>query len=285
MLNKISESIYYSSHQNDQERPVLGLVCGDEYSLVVDAGNSVQHARDFLHEVEKLNLPPIKYLVITHAHWDHFLGMNEFGATIIVNSLTNQMLNDWRNYSYDDRSLKEYVDSKKMSSQCVEIIQNEIPERDTFQLSTPDIIFEKSLHLDLGNKICVLETIRSTHTNDSTIVYVPDEKVLFLGDSPYGTTKNSLYHFKESILLPMIEDIQKYDAIHFLLGHESICDLEEMDTYWKELISACKAAQSTSIEEAVECFERDNNRKPNDDEHFFLKAFVNDQILKLMGTE
>ncbi|MEK4052107.1 MBL fold metallo-hydrolase [Paenibacillus sp. FSL F4-0087] len=284
MLKQISESIYYLSNQNDKERPTLGLVCGDKYSLVVDAGNSVQHARDFLHEIEKLNVPPVKYVVITHAHWDHFLGMNEYGATIIMNSLTNQKMNDWRNYSYDDHSLQEYVDSKKMTTLCMETIQHEIPDRDTFQLSHPDIIFEESLHVDLGNKVCILETIRSTHTDDSTIVYIPDEKVIFLGDSAYNTTTNSLYHIKQDKLMPMIEDIRQYDAVHFLLGHESICDVEEMATYWRELISANNAVKSTSLEEAIERFEVANDRKANDNELFFLQGFVNDQILQSKTT-
>lgn len=78
----------------------------------------------------------------------------------------------------------------------------------------------------------------------------------------------------------MIEDIQKYDANYFILGHESICDLEEMNLYWKELISTSKATDSTSIDKAIERFERENNRTPNSNEHFFIKAFVNDQIIK-----
>lgn len=78
----------------------------------------------------------------------------------------------------------------------------------------------------------------------------------------------------------MIEDIRKYDATHFLLGHESVCDTEEMDQYWKELISTSKAVTSASLEEAIAAFEADHDRKPNENELFFLKAFVNDQILK-----
>lgn len=280
MLNKLSESVYYLSNQNDQERPTLGLVCGDKYSLVVDGGNSVQHARDFLQEISNLNVPPIKYLVITHAHWDHFLGMNEFNATIIVNSLTHQKMNVWRNYYYDDRSLNSYVESNKINLQCMEIIQREIPERDSFKLNTPDIVFNGSLNIDLGNKACTIETIRSTHTDDSTIVYIPDEKVIFLGDSVYGTTTNSLFHYKKSQLMLMIEDIQKYDASHFLLGHESICDLDEMNVFWKELTICSRGAKSTSLDRALESFEKDNHRSPQGDELFFLKAFVNDQVLK-----
>lgn len=88
MLNKLSNSIYYLSIQDDRDRPTLGLVCGNKHSLVIDSGNSVQHAKDFLQEIDKLNVPPVKYVDITHAHWDHFLGMNEFDG-VIVNSQTN----------------------------------------------------------------------------------------------------------------------------------------------------------------------------------------------------
>ncbi|ATP41323.1 hydrolase glyoxylase [Solibacillus sp. R5-41] len=280
MLNKLSDTIYYLSHQDDRDRPTLGLVCGDQYSLLIDSGNSTQHAQDFLLEIAKLNVPPIKYLVITHAHWDHFLGMNEFDATVIVNSQTNEMLRKWQSYSFDDNSLQMYVDNKQMSAMCMKIIQDEIPNRDSFKLNTPDIIFDNSLTIDLGNKVCILEKIKSTHTDDSTIVYIPDEKVVFLADCAYGTTTNSLFHYKQSVLLPMIEDIQKYDAEMFLLGHESICDLNEMTKFWKELTAASEAVKSSSLENAIASFKVENKREPNDDELFFIKAFVNDRVIQ-----
>lgn len=280
MLKKLSNSIYYLSNQNDKDRPTLGLVCGDQYSLIVDAGNSTQHAKDFIREIEKLHVPPVKYLVITHAHWDHFLGMNEFEATVIVNSQTDELMKKWRSYKFDDSSLEEYVNSNQMNTMCMEIIQEEIPNRAKFKLNSPDIIFEDKLTIDLGNKVCILEKISSTHTDDSTVVYIPDEKVIFLADCVYSTTTNSLFHYKQAMLLPMIQDIQKYDADMFLLGHESICDLEEMNKFWKELTTASTAVTSTSLDHAVESFKVDNNRDPNDDELFFIKAFVNDYIIQ-----
>lgn len=280
MLNKLSDTIYYSSNEDDRDRPTLGLVCGDQYSLIIDAGNSTQHAKEFLLEIEKLQIPPIKYLVITHAHWDHFLGMNEFDATVIVNSQTGELLKKWQSYTFDDPSLQTYVESNQMSAKCMEIIQAEIPDRDRFKLNSPHIIFENTLTINLGNKICILEKIKSTHTDDATIIYIPDEKVIFLGDAPYSTTTNALFHFKQSLLLPMIEDIQKYDADYFLLGHESICDVDEMNTYWQELKAANQAAKSTSLHEATACFKAENKREPNENELFFIEAFVNDRIIQ-----
>lgn len=280
MLNKLSDTIYYLSNQEDRGRPTLGLVCGDRYSLLIDSGNSPQHAQDFLLEIEKLNVPPVKYVVITHAHWDHFLGMNEFDASVIVNSQTNEKIKEWQSLSLDDRSLQKYVTTNQMSPMCRKIIQTDMPNRDSFKLQSPDVVFENALTIDLGNKVCKLERIKSTHTDDSTIIYIPDEKVLFLGDCAYGTTTNALFHYKQSLLLPMMKDIQKYDAEMFLLGHESICDLNEMNIYWEELTSASQAVKSTSLEDAIESFKVENKRDPNDNELFFIKAFVNDYIIQ-----
>ncbi|MGB3101855.1 MAG: MBL fold metallo-hydrolase [Psychrobacillus psychrotolerans] len=281
MLNKLSNTIYYLSNQDNNERPTLGLVCGDSYSLIIDSGNSPQHAKDFLLEIEKLNVPPVKYVVITHAHWDHFLGMNEFDATVIVNSQTNEIIKEWQSFSYDDRSLKSYVNTNQMSAMCMNIVQTDMPNRDSFKLKSPDVIFEKTLTIDLGNKVCILEKIKNTHSEDSTVIYIPDEKVVFLGDCAYGTTTNSLFHFKQSLLLPMIKDIQKYNAEMFLLGHESICDSTEMDIYWRELTRSSQVVKSSSLQDALDCFKVQNKRDPNNNELFFIKAFVNDHIIQL----
>ncbi|MCM3398154.1 MULTISPECIES: MBL fold metallo-hydrolase [Oceanobacillus] len=280
MLNKLSDTIYYLSNQDDKERPTLGLIYGDQYSLIIDSGNSTQHAKDFLIEIEKLNVPPVKYVVITHGHWDHFLGMNEFDATVIVNSQTNEMIKEWEHYSFDDISLQKYVNTNQMSAMCMKVIQTDMPNRDSFKLKSPNIIFENTLTIDLGNKVCILERVKSTHTDDSTIIYIPDEKVVFLGDCAYGTTTNSLFHYKQSMLLPMIKDISKYDAEMFLLGHESICDSTEMDIYWEELTTASRVVRSTSLENALKYFKAENKKNPNDNELFFIKAFVNDHIIQ-----
>ncbi|MCK6074621.1 MBL fold metallo-hydrolase [Paenibacillus silvae] len=280
MLKQLSESIYYMVNDNERERPVLGLVCGEKYSLVIDAGNSVQHAREFLAEIQRLQVPPVRYVVLTHAHWDHFLGMNEYGdAIVIVNRLTEQRLNEWREYAFDDTALLEHVENKRISAHAMEVIQNEMPDRESLRVGMSGVVFEGTLQLDLGNKVCMLEQIRSTHTNDSTIVYVPEEKTLFLGDSPYSTTTSSLFHYKQQLLLHMIEDIQRYDAVHFLLGHESVCDGEEMDVFFGQLKACNQAVSSTSLDEAMKSFEREQGRAPVGDELFFLKALVNDRIL------
>ncbi|WP_277585786.1 MBL fold metallo-hydrolase [Psychrobacillus antarcticus] len=122
---------YYLSHQDNNERPTLGLVCGDRYSLIIDSGSSPQHAKGFLLEIVKLNVPSVKYVAITHALWDHFLEMNEFDATVIFNSQTNEMIKEWQTLSYDDSSLQSYVNTNLMTAMCMKIVQVDMPNRDS----------------------------------------------------------------------------------------------------------------------------------------------------------
>ena len=83
--------------------------------------------------------------------------MNEFKATVIVNSRTNELLKEWQSYRFDDNSLQKYVKANQISAKDMEIIQANIPNRDSFKLNSPDVIFENTLTIDLGNKVCLIE--------------------------------------------------------------------------------------------------------------------------------
>jgi len=77
-LTKVTEKIYYLVNEKETDRPVLGYIKGDKYSLMVDAGNSKNHVEKFNSSVEKLNLRLPDYVAITHWHWDHSYGMNYY---------------------------------------------------------------------------------------------------------------------------------------------------------------------------------------------------------------
>ena len=42
-MQKISNRIFYLPSMEETDRPVLGYIKGDRYSLMVDAGNSPKH--------------------------------------------------------------------------------------------------------------------------------------------------------------------------------------------------------------------------------------------------
>lgn len=72
-LKKLSNRIYYLPNEEETDRPVLGYIKGDKFSLAVDAGNSVKHVKKFYEELRKANLSLPDFTVLTH--WDHTFGI------------------------------------------------------------------------------------------------------------------------------------------------------------------------------------------------------------------
>ena len=46
-LIKINDRIWYSMYEEERDRPCLGYVRGDHWSLAVDAGHSDAHVKEF----------------------------------------------------------------------------------------------------------------------------------------------------------------------------------------------------------------------------------------------
>ncbi|MFB4160296.1 MBL fold metallo-hydrolase [Geomicrobium sp. JSM 1781026] len=280
MLQKITANTYYLINDDKKERPTLGVICGENASLVVDAGNSSLHAQELISEVKRLRLPPIKYVVVTHAHWDHFLGVNEYEASLIVSKKTNEKLQLWKNCSFSDEGLAEIEREQNVGSIFSEVVKTELNDRDTFQVKDADVIFDHQLTVDLGNMLCVIEEMASTHTEDATVVYNPKERVVFFGDATYGKTTESLFHYSHKSIDAMIADAKKYEADWTVLGHESVCDNEEMNLYWRELASSSRAAHTRSFADSINTFRLLEGREPTDNEMLFIEAFVNDVLIE-----
>ena len=50
----------------------------------------------------------------------------------------------------------------------------------------PTLTFQDQIELDLGEVTCVLKHVGGDHAHDSVVIYVKEEKILFLGDCIYA---------------------------------------------------------------------------------------------------
>lgn len=183
-FKKLSEHIWYMTHEEERDRPNLGYVKGDNWSLAVDAGHSDIHTKEFYAFLEKEGLPLPSLTVLTHWHWDHTFGMHAVNGLCIANEKTNKHLEEWKTkietegtddfLAIGESVRKEYEGNKKV-------------------IVTPaDIVFSGEMTLDLGGcKVRIIQT-ESPHTDDATIVYVCEDKVLFLGDSTCSQYPNGV---------------------------------------------------------------------------------------------
>ena len=174
-LKRLTEHIWYMPFEQERDRPNLGYVKGDHWSLAIDAGHSAAHVREFYSLLEKENLPLPGLTVLTHWHWDHTFGMHAVKGLTLANDQTDRYLAEWKN-KIEKNGPDEFF-------AIHESIRREYGTNTEVTVKKADIVFSGKVILELGG--CTVRVIQAEapHTDDSTLVCVDQDKTLFLGDS------------------------------------------------------------------------------------------------------
>lgn len=275
MLNKISENTYIMPHRDKTDRPSLALISGEKYSLIIDSGNSPRHAQEFLDEISNLDVPPLKYLIITHSHWDHIFGINEMNLITICQRNCAKKIEELRELNWDDDSLDLHLKSGLLNELGVSSIKEEIPNREGFTIGSIDIVFDDHLDIDLGNLTCNITSIGGCHTDGSTVVHVPEDKVLFLGDCVYGKRYDGIYGYEMRTLSNMIDKIDAFDADTYIISHEDIFTKKMIQSFWQDIRDTYQIAhEGLNLESSIKKFKNTFNKEIDDNTSFLLDSFI-----------
>lgn len=101
---------------------------------------------------------------------------------------------------------------------------------------TSDIQFKKELFINLGGMTARIFHTVSPHSEDTVLIYIPEERILFLGDSTSEDFYNDGYMDKEklSALTSLIESI---DCKYCILGHADPLTKSYLLDYLKSIIN------------------------------------------------
>lgn len=205
----MSERVWYYPYESERDRPNLGYIKGDNWSLAVDAGHSAAHTEEFYNSLREEGLPLPSLTVLTHWHWDHSFGMHAVNGLCIANSKTNQHL-----LNFQDKILKN---GSGFFLDMHETIRKEYCNHSSVIVKSADIVFEGEILLDAGNCPIRLFQAESPHTDDATLVHVIDEKILFIGDANCGEFPSGM---KDKRLVDrFVAVISSVDADRCLEGH------------------------------------------------------------------
>ena len=179
-LNRVTERVWYYPFEKERDRPILGYIKGDDWSLAVDAGHSRSHTMEFYSALKESGLPLPSVTVLTHWHWDHSFGMNAIKGNCISNERTKDHLVKFKEW-YSNHDVEDFL-------KIDECIRKEYADLKTNPviISIPNTLYVGEMKLDAGNCPIRLLQTESPHTDDSTLVFVEREKVLFLGDAAGG---------------------------------------------------------------------------------------------------
>ena len=206
---QLSDRVFYYPFEEERDRPLLGYVKGDRLSLAVDAGHSAAHVEEFYGALAAEGLAKPDLTVLTHWHWDHTFGMHAVHGLTIANARTNGYLLDLQK-----RMGPELEAEFKQKEPTIAL---EYADGQPMVVVPADIVFTGELELDLGGVGVRLFQAESAHTDDSTLVLVPDEKVLFMGDSMSG--EYPTWEVDPVRMNSLLGTLRKIDADHFLTGH------------------------------------------------------------------
>ncbi|HHX68125.1 MAG TPA: MBL fold metallo-hydrolase [Gallicola sp.] len=218
MIIKQTENIYYLPCDEETDRPVLGYISGKNRSLMIDAGSSKRHCELFFKLLKELNLKYPDYVVLTHYDWDHSYGLHSIDSISFACTDTNNQLKKMMSWKWTDQDMKNREINGDESPFCNKMIKKEYPNRDII-IKMADIEFEKHLKIDLGGISCELFKVNEYHTKDSVVIYIPEEKYLFLGDCIYASSRHN-DETKQKLLKDLIYTIEKIDFNFCIIGHE-----------------------------------------------------------------
>lgn len=239
-LVKVTDRIFYLPGEAETDRPFLYYIKGENYSVVIDAGNSKQHVDLFYRGIEEMNLPYPKYTVITHWHWDHTFGIPYVSGETIANELTRQKLIQVSQWVWTVEAMEEREKSGEDIAFCNACIKKEYPNLGDIKVKTVDIGITQMKELDLGDVHVWLYPVDSIHSRDALVVYIPEEKALFIGDADCEDHYERNGEVDPEKLEAYAEFITKFEFDYYLLGHDYPDNKKGVMKYFDELREKAK---------------------------------------------
>lgn len=220
-LKKLTNRIYYLPHNPKTDRPILSAICGSNQTLIVDTGNSDNHAKLFLNQLSQHQITNYHCVVLTHWHWDHSFGTNRMNLLTIAHEKTKIQLEKITGYEWSDEALNSRVEKGLDNQFCSEMIKKEFGVNRNISITLPNITFKEKLEIDLGDIQCVIKHVGGDHSDDSSLIFVEEEKVLFLGDCLYPSLYTKQPRYKIDNVRRLLENIELFDADIYVLSHEA----------------------------------------------------------------
>ena len=143
-----TDNVYIFRYENHQSMFVVtraGVIATDPISLRRPA------AKAYIEEIRKITQAPIKYVIYSHAHYDHIAGGKPFkdlGATFIAH--------------------------KNAKARIVELKPADVV--------VPDQVVDKQKTINLGGTTLELIYVGKNHSDSTLVMRLPKEKIIFTVD-------------------------------------------------------------------------------------------------------
>lgn len=165
-FDKLSDNAYAYTAEGD---PNTGIIIGDDAVMVVDTQATPVMAQDVIRRIREVTDKPIKYVVLSHYHAVRVLGASAYQADQIIASQDTYDLIVERGA----QDMKSEIERFPRLFRAVESVPG---------LTWPTLTFKGEMTLWLGKLEVKLLQLGRGHTKGDTVVWLPQQKILFSGD-------------------------------------------------------------------------------------------------------
>ena len=191
------------------------VVSKDRNQLIgVDAGSRPDSAKTAYEALQAYapGLPPLTTVFITHAHWDHVGGHSYFGSLSSHPKFYGRA-------NYQEEFAREFNGPDVFGKEFF----GERFNTEEVRSYKPDVAIDNRTDLNIGGTKFELIPVRGGETHDAMLIYLPDERVMFMGDviMPYLGAPFAQEGDLEG-LFDAIDVIVSRNPQYLLQGHEPL---------------------------------------------------------------
>jgi glyoxylase-like metal-dependent hydrolase (beta-lactamase superfamily II) len=239
-VERISEHVYRMP-PGPPDRPSLCAVVGTRRTVMLDAGSSRAHTREFLDGLAAFGVVAPSAVVYTHSHWDHVLGGVEVDGLVIAHELTAANLTELASRDWSDEGLDRRVADGLAGPGHAIAVKEELPTPRTVEVAPADVVFRDGLDLALGGVTVRVRHVAGDHSADGSVMFVEPDALLFLGDSTYPSLNGGL---TAESAFRLCDAIRSFGAEHFVEGHDdAVWSRAEMEELFEKMRVAEQAAR------------------------------------------
>jgi glyoxylase-like metal-dependent hydrolase (beta-lactamase superfamily II) len=150
------------------------VISKDGHQLIsIDTGTRPDFAKAAYEALQAYasGLPPLTTVFVTHAHWDHVGGHSFFRGL-------NPHPKFYGRGNYQEEFEKEFNGPDTFGKQFF----GERFSSEDVQSYKPDVAIDNRMDLNIGGTKFELIPVHGGETHDAMLIYLPDEKVMFMGD-------------------------------------------------------------------------------------------------------